>query len=136
MIAVLLFFLWLNHFVLFHLINIVPIRKHFLAKAGSLSGADSGEDLRSLLIKAGDILAPECFAHTLPRPTLSVSSTKRSHTKTTEGGASKKVGVTKMSHTVRVALEDKGRKLADYNLAKEQAGEFVKTLDKSKDKQK
>lgn len=96
----------------------------FLAKAGSLSGTESGEDLRSLLIKAGDILAPDCFNHTLPRPTLSVSS------------SSKKGSVTKVAHEVRVILEDKGRKLADYNLAREQAGEFVKALEKNKDRQR
>ena len=57
-------------------------------------------------MKAGELLAPDCFKHTLARPTE-------------ESGG-------KLSREQQ--LQEKGRKLKDYELMKQQVGEHAKTV--------
>ena len=95
-----------------------------LFQAGSISGGDSDE-LRSLLIKAGELLAPDKFSQTLTRPSQSPSSGLASQT---SGGT--------LSHDTRAAIEEKGRRMASYSLAKEMVAEHLKVMDKQADKQR
>ena len=93
-------------------------------QAGSISGGD-GDELRSLLIKAGELLAPDKFSQTLTRPSQSPSS-----------GLANQTSSGTLSHDTRVAIEEKGRRMAGYSLTKEMVAEHLKVMDKQDDKQR
>ena len=83
------------------------------SQASSTSVACGTEEARSVLVKAGDLLAPDSFVHTLERPA--------------ESGLKQSSGV--------VHLEQ-GRKLKDYELAKQQVEEHAKTIKSDDDRER
>lgn len=93
-------------------------------QASSLSGG--GGELRSLLVKAGELLAPNQFLQTLSSPSnIPVNRLIDQINASSE-----------LSSRTLVAVEEKGKKLADYCLAKELVGEHLKSMDKQEDRQR
>ena len=77
-------------------------------------------------MKAGELLAPNQFSQTLSSPSnLPVNSLIDQINASSE-----------LSNKTRVAVEEKGKKLADYCLAKELVGEHLKSIDKQEDRQR
>lgn len=86
-----------------------------LQVSSSADKATVPEDLRSILVKAGELLAPDCFKHTLARPTER------------NGG--------KLSREQQ--LQEMGRKLKDYELMKQQVEEHTKAaMEQGKEKER
>ncbi|XP_064381874.1 cilia- and flagella-associated protein 46-like [Halichondria panicea] len=95
-----------------------------IEQASSLSGG--GGELRSLLVKAGELLAPNQFLQTLSSPSnIPVNRLIDQINASSE-----------LSSRTLVAVEEKGKKLADYCLAKELVGEHLKSMDKQEDRQR
>lgn len=90
------------------------------------SSTGGGDELRSLLADAGEFLAPSQFSQTLSRPSaVSVHSI-----------VSQVNAPSDLSGEIRDVVEEKGKKLAGYSLAKEVVGEHLKSMDKIEDRQR
>ena len=76
-----------------------------------------------MLVGAGELLAPNCFIHSVGRPSDQENSSRKlaGVPKAPKGG---------------VFLEDLGRKLRDYELGKTQVEEHAKSVDPSTEKER
>ena len=76
-----------------------------------------------MLVGAGELLAPDCFTHSVGRPSHQEKSSRK---------------VKEVSRTAkeRVPLQDLGRKLSDYELGKAQVEGHTKAADSSTEKQR
>ena len=75
------------------------------------------------MVGAGELLAPDCFTHSVGRP----SDLKES---------SRKVKMVSKAAKEGVPLQDLGRKLSDYELGKAQVEGHAKAVDSSTEKQR
>ena len=71
-------------------------------------------------MNAGELLAPDCFTHTLVNPRESAPS---------DGALSR-------DHLMLLNLQEKGKKLRDLQLVKQQVKEHTKTVEQSRDKER
>ncbi len=79
-----------------------------------------------MLVKAGDLLAPDCFVHTLARPSTSPE----------EAGGGGKGLQSQANNGSFLDFHDKGRRRGDYNLAKEQVDEHAKEVEQNREKER
>ena len=80
-------------------------------------------ELQSVLVKAGDALAPDCFIHTLGKPLP-------------QDAAAHKASVGMSSHSVEVLLEEKASKLTAFELTRQQAEDHAKKLGAKNDRER
>lgn len=74
------------------------------------------EEQKALFVKAGELLAPKCFMSTLSRPVSAVTEEDQS------------VIQTQLDDRTLAMLQDKEKRLKDYNHAKQNTEEHVKRL--------
>ena len=114
------------------------------------AGSAATGDISAVLVEAGELLAPDCFIHTLGRaadatPIRQAVGKRRPGGNKGAGGGSKEegegegegAGKGKTVTTSQAAvLEEQGRKLRYYQLAKHKVEEHAEAIGKTSDKER